>query len=318
MLVYIKTDTGELLKRDSLDGVSFDKCRLLWVDLLKPTEEDLASITEYFEFHPVAIDSCRQSVHEPGVHEFPGHLSVTWNFLRDDPETDKLEFATLVIFLGANFLVTVHHSEMPELEAIQAKLADGAAFHRDRPAPLLYSILDNAVDEYFPLVEGLTEQIDTLMEDMLSDDETGELKDILYLKHRNMAMRRIAVTHRDVIMKLARRDVPYIPEELSIYLLDVYDHLVRIGSEVDNNSDLIAASLDVHLNTVSNRLNVTMKRLTTVATIFLPLTFIVGLYGMNFENMPEIHWQYGYLVVWGVMIAVAVVMVIIARKKDWL
>jgi magnesium transporter len=131
-----------------------------------------------------------------------------------------------------------------------------------------------------------------------------------------MSVRRLAASHRDVVMKLSRRDTPFIPDDLVVYLLDVYDHLTRISSDVDNNSDLISSALDIHLNEVSNRMNVTMKRLTAVATIFMPLTFIVGLYGMNFR-VPEYRWFYGYLYVWILMIVVSVVMIIIAKKSDW-
>jgi magnesium transporter len=205
----------------------------------------------------------------------------------------------------------------PELDRVLENLEKEPSLYKEHPAPVIYSILDTAVDEYFPLVEDMTEKIDTYMENLLVDQGVGDLKTILAIKHRNMAARRMIAAHRDVVMQLARRDIPFIPEDLSVYIIDVYDHLVRIGAEVENNSDLISSSLDIHLNAVSNRLNVTMKRLTTIATIFMPLTFLVGLYGMNFRHMPELTWRYGYLLAWIALIIITIVMIIIAKVKDW-
>jgi magnesium transporter len=187
------------------------------------------------------------------------------------------------------------------------------SLYKDETATILYAILDNAVDEYFPYIEKITDDIDDYQDKLLSGDDTGDFETILALKHKNMQARRMVAAHRDVILKLQRRDMPFIPEELSVYILDVYDLLVRAATEVDSNADLITASMDIDLNMISNRLNVVMKKLTIVATIFLPLTFIVGVYGMNFKNMPELGWRYGYLLAWAVLFVIAVLTYFFAR-----
>jgi len=317
MRVYLQDKAGEVKKPASLQEVKLPDCMLLWVDVQEPSAEELALIGRFFEIHPVALEECQKEATLPKVQEFANHLFIIWHFLRDNPSTEKLETTALCMFLGENYLLTIHREAAPELDRILENLEKEPSLYKGHPAPVLYSILDTAVDAYFPMVEDLTEKIDTYMESLLMDQGIGDLKTILTIKHRNMAARRMVAAHRDVVMKLARRDIPFIPEDLSVYILDVYDHLVRIGTEVDNNSDLISSSLDIHLNAVSNRLNVTMKRLATIALVFMPLTFLVGLYGMNFRHMPELNWQYGYLVVWIVLLIIAVVMIVIAKVKDW-
>jgi magnesium transporter len=317
MRIYLQDKAGEVRAPASLKEVELPECRLLWVDVQNPSAEELSLVGRFFDIHPVALDECQKVVTLPKVQEFANHLFIIWHFLRDDPSTEKLETTALCMFLGENYLLTVHAEASPELDRVLENLKKEPSLYKEHPAPVLYSILDTAVDEYFPMVEDLTEQIDTYMEDLLVDQSVGDLKTILMIKHRNMAARRMIAAHRDVVMKLARRDIPFIPEDLSIYIIDVYDHLVRIGTEVDNNSDLISSSLDIHLNMVSNRLNVTMKRLAGIALIFLPLTFLVGLYGMNFRHMPELTWQYGYLLAWIVLLLIAAVMIIIAKVKGW-
>lgn len=315
--IYLQDKAGEIRKPASLQEVKVPECKLLWVDLQKPSGEELELIGHFFDMHPVALTECQKADTLPKVQEFENHLFIIWDFLRDDPSTEKLETTGLCMFLGANYLLTVHQKAAPELDRVLDNLEKEPSLYKEHPAPVLYSILDTAVDEYFPLVEDLTEKIDTYMENLLLDQGVGDLKTILTIKHRNMAARRMIAAHRDVVMKLARRDIPFIPEDLSVYIMDVYDHLFRIGSEVENNSDLISSSLDIHLNAVSNRLNVTMKRLTTIALVFMPLTFLVGLYGMNFRHMPELGWHYGYLMVWIILLVIAVVMIIIAKVKGW-
>ena len=315
--IYLQDKAGEVSKPASLQEVRLPDCKLLWVDLEKPSPEELELIGRFFDIHPVALEECQREEALPKIQEFPNHLFIIWDFLRDDPSTEKLETKSLCMFLGENYFLTLHQEAAPELDRVLDNLEKEPSLYKEHPAPVLYSILDTAVDEYFPLVEDLTEKIDAYMENLLVDQSVGDLKTILTIKHRNMAARRMITAHRDVVMKLARRDIPFVPEDLSVYIIDVYDHLVRIGTEVENNSDLISSSLDIHLSTVSNRLNITMKRLTTIATIFMPLTFLVGLYGMNFRHMPELGWRYGYLMVWIVLLVITVAMIIIARAKDW-
>ena len=316
MEVFVQKGAGKVEKAKSLDGIELADCKLLVVDLLDPSDDEIETVGKYFGLHPLTLRQYEEKASTPNIQEFPDHLYLTWDFLHDNPKTEVFEVSTLVIFVGTNYLVTMHSRKISELDDVHEKLLSDADLYKSNPAVVLYAIIDTAVDEYFPIVEDLTTDIDKYMEDLITEQNVGDLKSILTRKHRNMAIRRLATSHRDVVMKLARRDVPFIPDDLSVYLLDVYDHLSRIGQDIDTNTDLVSSSLDIHLNMVSNRMNITMKRLTTIATIFMPLTFIVGLYGMNFR-IPEIHWYFGYLFVWILMIAVTIGMVLIAKKNAW-
>jgi len=311
--IYLEKNDGSITKPESLDGVSVSDAGLLWIDLDGVDETELEQVGQLIGAHPIALNYCKEPAGQPKIQEFPDHLFVAWSFLRDPGDDEKLEALTLCLFLGGNFLVTIHKDHLAGLNAIWDKLQMDADLYKHHPAPILYAILDNSVDEYFPIVEDIANKVDAYQDEVMSGVE-GNLPTIMALKHRNMAMRRTVAAHRDVILKLQRRDMPFIPDDLSIYIMDVYDLLVRIAADVDSNSDLITASLDINLNMVSNRLNEVMKKLTIVATIFLPLTFLVGVYGMNFKNMPELGWRYGYLASWIALAAIAVATYFIARR----
>lgn len=314
--VYLEDGSGKSRQADSLEGIKLADCRLLWVDATAVSDQQATAIANFFNIHPLAMQQCAKSTSLPKVQEFSDHLFIIWKFVRDKPRSEAIETENICLFLGSNFLVTLHQEELEEVKAVDDKLTADPAVYRGQPSTLLYAILDSAVDEYFPIVEELTQKIDAYMEKVVTGNNVGDLQTILTLKHRNMAMRRLVASHSEALMKLARRDVPFIPDDMAVYLLDVYDHLVRIFSEVDNNSDLITSSLDIHLNQVSNRLNVTMKRLAGIAMIFMPLTFLVGIWGMNLR-MPETSWHYGYLFAWLLFLVIAGVMVITGIRKDW-
>lgn len=314
MRVYLEDSSGNARQSDSLNGVSLEECRLLWVDSVAPAAAELEQLASFFDIHPVAVMSYEDTDQVPKVIEFPDHLFIVWHFLRDDPETELVESSAVLVFLGSDYLLTIHREEMQELEEIFSKLVKDPEIYHHQPAALLYAVLDSAVDGYFPVVEKVTDMVDAFQEEIVSSGSAGDVHTIMALKHRNMALRRNASWHRDVLLKLSRRDVPFIPHDMSIYLLDVYDHLVRISSEVDNNSDLITSSLDINLSMASNRLSEVMKKLTIVSTIFLPLTFLAGVWGMNFRRMPELFWSHGYLLAWVSLIVVGIATYFIAMR----
>jgi len=318
MKIYILDRKGSSKEVDSLDGVELADNKLAWLDTQDPTDEERRRLQDFFGIHPLALAVSHKVEDVPRVQEFEGHILVIWSFLRGKPSSEKIETASLYMILGANYLVTIHMEDIPELDTVFQKTKEGAILRHEHPAFFLYTIMNLAVEEFFPLVEELEEKIDAYMENLLSDQKGGDLNTVMALKHRNMAVRRTVFALRDVVMRLASRDLPYIPDELSVYLMDVYERLARLSMEVDNNSDLISSSLDIHLSAVSNRLNVTMKRLTAVATFFMPATFLAGVYGMNFVHLPEVHWYYGYLFFWVLIIVITVAMAVIARKQNWL
>lgn len=317
MKTYIIDNKGHPHEGESLEGVDLAACKLVWVDLQDPSLEERRSLRDFFDLHPLMVEVPLEAETLPRVLEFDGHVLVIWNVIRDEPATEKLETTSLYMVLGDNFLITAHIPDLPEIDNIFDRLRKEPAPRRDHPAFFLYSIMNVTVEEWFPLVEKLKEDIDSYMEMILSDNKSSDISAVMALKHQNMAARRTISALRDVVLRLARRDLPVIPDDMGVYLMDVYDHLTRVYLEVDNNSELISSSVDIHLSTVSNRLNVTMKRLTAVATFFMPATFLAGVYGMNFKHFPEIYWYWGYLFFWIAIIVITVGMFIIARRQDW-
>ena len=318
MDVYFVDKQGRSAETDSLEGVVLADCKLVWVDVKDPSLEERKYLRDFFDLHPLTAETPLEAETVPRVVEFAGHIFMIWNLLRDRPETEKVEITSLYIILGDNYIITAHLEDVHEIATMFKRLRDESRPRRDHPAYFLYAIMNVSVEEWFPMVEGLKDDIDSYMEEMLSDDESGDVGTVMALKHKNMAVRRTLSALRDTVMRLARRDLATVPDELIVYLMDIYDRLTRLYLEVDNNSDLISSSLDIHLSVVSNRLNVTMKRLTAIATFFMPATFLAGVYGMNFIHMPEYHWYYGYLFFWVLIIILTVVMVLIARKQEWL
>jgi magnesium transporter len=317
MKTYIIDNEGHPQEGDSLEGVVLAACKLVWVDVKDPSLEERAYLRDFFDLHPLTATAVLESETVPRVQEFDGHVLTVWSMLRDQPSTEKLEITSVYMVLGDNFLVTAHIEDIHEIDTMFKKLQGETVPRHDHPAFFLYTIMNVSVEEWFPMVEGLKEQIDAYLEDMLADDKSSDVSTVMALKHSNMAVRRTISALRDVTMRLARRDLATIPDELGVYLMDVYDRLTRLYLEVDNNTDLISSSLDIHLSVVSNRLNVTMKRLTAVATFFMPATFLAGVYGMNFRHFPEINWYWGYLYFWIAIVVITMAMFVLARRQDW-
>ncbi|MBN1288604.1 MAG: magnesium/cobalt transporter CorA [Actinobacteria bacterium] len=317
MKVLFSDGSGAVNIEEKLDDVDLKKCKVFWVDLLNPDKEELGTVTDFLGLHPITFKSYEEKKTIPSVQQFQEYLKINWDFIDGSGSDEELNVNPIILLLGDNYLVTVHERTMPEIDEVVNRWIDEPSVYHQSSAPLLYDILDTAVDGYFPIVEDLSDRIDRCIDRLMTSSSQEDLQTIMSIKHENMTMRRTLMAHRDVMMQLSRRDMPHIPRELYEYLVHVYDHLVRVGMEVENNSDLVSSTLDIYLSSVSNRLNITMKRLTTIATIFMPLTFIVGLYGMNFKYMPEFNWHYGYAFAWGTIIVTTVVMIILARKYDW-
>jgi len=313
MRVYYEKNDGGVSRGNSLDGIALDDCRLLWIDMEDPPGEEVELAGAFVGAHPVALNTVIREGALPKLQEFGDHLFLTWYFARDRGGDGGPETSTLFAFLGRNFLLTIHREALAGLDDVWNKLEADSELYRHQPALALYAVLDNSVDEYFPIVEDIANSIDSYQDLLMSGQAPRGLETVIAQKHRNMSMRRLVTMHHDVILKLGRRDTPFIPGEISVYMMDVYDLLVRVASEIDTNADLITASMDIHLNVVSNRLNEVMKKLTIVATIFLPLTFLTGLFGMNFKYMPELGWRYGYLMAWIAFFVIAVITYFLAR-----
>ncbi|OFW56614.1 MAG: magnesium and cobalt transport protein CorA [Candidatus Solincola sediminis] len=318
MKIYVVDNSCAVKKISDLSGIKLGDCSLIWLDAQAPSDEERNSIQQFFGIHPLAMEVSKRAENVPRAQEFDGHMMVIWEFLHDRESLDKVGLTSLYLIMGSNYLVTIHMEDIPILNDVFDKLKEDEEPKHHHPAFFLYTIMNVSVEQFFPFVEDLQDKIDTYMENLLASNKAGDLNALMGLKHRNMSIRRTVYSLRDVVMRLASRDIPLIPDDLNVYLMDVYDRLARLSLEVESNSDLVSSSLDIHLNAVSNRLNVTMKRLTGIATFFMPATFLAGVYGMNFIHMPEYKWQYGYLYFWIIIVVIVVAMAVVAKRQDWL
>jgi magnesium transporter len=280
--------------------------RIVWVDLASPTKEDAASILSgVFHFHPLAIGDCTNRRQNPKVEDFNDYLFIVMHGV--DPDASVREFKTrpLSLFVGRSYIVSVHRDASRSVEHAMDSARHSPRVMSEGPDSVLYNILDYQVDLYLPVLDNFGKKIDDLEGHIFSTPTEAVMADVLAFKKALMRLRRIAGHQRDILLRLVRREFPVIDEKAIFGLRDVADHLVRITDLSDTYREQIAGALDAHLSIVANRTNETMRVLTVIATLFIPLTFIVGIYGMNFDHMPELHWRYGYLGVWVVMLAVA-------------
>ena len=291
----------------------------IWVDLEAPTEDELAILADPFRFHPLAIEDCLTPEHQPKVEDFGGVLFLIFRGIDTNPPVAGFQTLKLAAFLGSNFLVTYHRRPMRSISLVRERYdqESGRGLFR-RVDHLLYEILDHLIEHYFPILESLEEEIDAIEDELLGDCSPATLDRVLSTKRRVQEIKRTLAPHREVFTRIGRDAFPMIAQETIVFYRDLYDSTVRLAEAADSYRDLLTNLFDAYLSVVSQRINEVMKVLTVIATILLPLTFIVGVYGMNFDHMPELHWRYGYFVVWAVMLAVAAGLLWGFRRRGWI
>ena len=312
-----------------LNNLSFDEIKtaisnekgLLWIILTSPSQNELMEILhDAFAFHPLTIEDCQsQGYQVPKIDDFGSYLFIVSHALIPPAENfDTLETNELDIFLGKNFVVTVSNgSGMLPVEDVLARIKKDERLLSNESDFLCHAILDELVDDYMPLLDKMDEEIDWMEDKVLEKPSPQILQRVLSLKHITLSLRRIISPQRETMNRLSRDDFSVISPKHRIYFRDIYDHLVRLQDLMESVRDVVSGALDIYLSVTSNKLNEVMKALTIVSTIFLPLSFFAGVYGMNFHFFPEITWKYGYLYVWGLFIAVGSFMIWYFKKKGW-
>jgi magnesium transporter len=313
-----KVETG--FKAEHLPELLNDEQALVWVDMLEPTTADEEVLRDVFKFHPLTIEDCHENRHYPKVEEFPGYLYLIVHGVRADTSPDHFNTIELDAFLGKNYVITYHHDEFRSIANVRQSIMTSPVTGQRGPAFLLYSILDQIVDYYSPVLDDFDERIDQLEAGIfhLKRPNNAVLEDIMDLKRGVLRLRRISAKQREVILRMSRGEFPLIDQQMLPFYRDVHDHIVRVTDLAESYRDLIGGALEAYLSVVSNRMNEIMKVLTIFSAIMLPLTFIAGVYGMNFDNMPELRKPYGYFIVWGIMITVAVGMLFLFWKRGWI
>ena len=291
---------------------------VVWVDISDPSVPESLLLSDTFGFHPLSVEDAMSKLEFPKVEAYEGYLYVVLHGLAytkgDDFATHDIDF-----FLGRNFLVTVHDGTSRSVKEIQEHCPRNPHILGDGPVALFHRIVDRMVDRYLPEVDEFEEWMDEIEDTVFGEPSTNVVRDILDLKRQISALRRIAIPQRDVIGRLARREFTDISSEMAYRFRDVYDHIVRLNDEAMMLHDRITGVLEAHLSSVNNRLNQVMKVLTVVATVFMPLTLLSGIWGMNVD-LPRFPGgdaaQFWWIV--GAMVALAALMLAVFRRKRWI
>jgi magnesium transporter len=291
----------------------------LWVDLAAPTPEDGRLLTDVFHFHPLAVEDALSEIHHPKIETYDGYLYLILH--RIDFQEKEHWFATRDVdfFLGPNYLVTVHDGLSRSIAALQAVCDKHDRVLAEGPAALMHRIIDSMVDNYRPEIEELEQHMNELEDQAILGQKSDLVRDILALKRDLASLRRVLIPQRDAVGRLARREFAAIGDELTYRFRDVYDHLVRLSDEATLLQDRVTGILEAHLSTISNRLNLVMKVLTVMSTIFLPLTVLTGMWGMNVP-LPEFPGGAAMQFWWvtGCMVVIAAIMLALFRRNGWI
>ena len=305
---------------DQLPELLKEEKTVTWIDMNEPAEADEHILLDVFHFHPLTVEDCRETRNSPKVEEFPAYLYFIVHGVRADTSPDHFNTIELDGFLGKNYVITYHHEKFRSIDNVKQLLQTSPTACQRGSAFLLYQILDQIVDYYSPVLDDFDERIDRLEDDIFTLDRPTKtiLEEIMDLKRGVLRLRRISAKQKEVILRMSRGEFPLIEPHILPFYRDIHDHIGRVTDLAENYRDLISGAMEAYLSVVSNRMNEIMKVLTIFSAIMLPLTFIAGVYGMNFEHMPELSSKYGYFVVWGVMIFVAVGMLGLFWLRGWI
>ncbi len=302
-------DPKEIAKlADGCDG-------LLWVDLVEPDEDDLACLEEQFNLHPLAMEDVRKHHQRPKLDQYPTHAFVV-AYSNDLQEVD--------FFVGEHWLVTVREHD----EDGKAWDNEGARTRFERMTAdvatvgfLLYVLLDELVDGYFASADSTEDVLDDVEGTIFRafGADAGEIHQQLFeVRRKLVAFRRVVVPLRDVVQAILRGEVGAVDEKARVHMRDVYDHVLRVVDQLDAHRELVGNAVDANLAMMSNRMNEVMKRMTSWGAILLVSTLLAGIYGMNFDHMPELHWRYGYPFALSLMAVVTILGYQYFKRKDWL
>jgi len=296
---------------------------LRWIDLRGQDAPQLELLRARFDFHPLAIEDCAHLDQRPKLEEYRDHIFlVTQGFADIGKTACELELQELHAFLGERYLVTVHLGEIAALEKVWVRLTGDPKLLERGADFAYYLVADRLVDDNFPILDRVADELDELEDAVLKSPRREDLQRIFELKRLLVSMRKVLSPQRDVQGLLSKRGDPRIGERTAVYMRDVYDHLVRINESIEANRDLLGNALDAYLSAVGQRTNEIVKYLTVMSAIFLPLSFIVGFFGQNFDNLPLLKdWVHSDRLMWamiGICLALPAGMLAWFKHRNWL
>ena len=280
--------------------------------------EVLESLGKQFQLHPLLLEDIANTDQRPKLDDYETCLFFVLKMLSVNERQDIVVEQVSLVF-GRNFVLSFQENGSDVFSPVRDRLRGNKGRLRHAGADyLLYALVDSIVDQYFAVVEVLGEKIEVLQDLVVSDPNPETLRQIHALKGQLLFLRRAVWPLREATNNFSRSECPFLQESTKVFFRDVYDHVVQIVDTIETLREMVSASLDIYLSSISYRLNAVMKVLTIITTIFMPLTFIVGIYGMNFEHMPELKWEWGYPMVLGIILVIAIAMLGFFKRKKWI
>ncbi|MFC2105148.1 magnesium/cobalt transporter CorA [Candidatus Bipolaricaulota bacterium] len=313
------------VRRDMLDSVeeclsSHESPQISWINVDGVHDvEKIQRIGEGFNLHPLIIEDIVHTGQRPKVEEYESILFIVLRMLRWSEESEQIDDEQVSVVLGPSWVVSFQERAGDVFDPIRERIQSNRGRIRKLGSDYLaYALIDAVVDHYFSILETLGERIEALGEDMTENPKREDLQSIRHMKRELLFMRKSVWPLREVLSSIQRDESQLIREATQPYLRDVYDHTIQIIDTVETFRDMVSGLMDLYLSSISNRMNEVMKVLTIIATIFIPLSFFAGLYGMNFVYMPELQWRFGYFGLLGLMFAVCGGMLLYFRRRKWL
>jgi magnesium transporter len=306
-------DIGEIGETLNQNG------HFVWVGLHEPDEDLLMQVQRAFHLHELAIEDAHTAHQRPKIDTYGDSLFIVLRTAQQNDTEQKIDFGETHFFIGNNYLVTVRHGSTLSYSDVRARCESTPQLLRKGPAFALYAVMDSIVDRFFPVIHAFEQRLDSLEDNIFSEHASRETTAQTYhLKRELLELKRAVSPLIDLCNRLIRFDLDLIPEDTRPYFRDVYDHAVRINEMVDTLRELLTSALEAHFSLVSISQNEVSKRFAGWAAIIGVPTMIAGIYGMNFDSMPELHWNYGYPLIIAVITGVCLLLFLRFKKMGWL
>jgi magnesium transporter len=291
-----------------------------WINVDGVHDADLVDrLGRAFGLHPLILEDIMTTSQRPKMEDLGNAVYAVLRMIELEGRAAKVVTEQLSLVFGKNFVLSFQERPGDMFDPVRERIRQGKGRIRKMgPDYLAYALMDAVVDHYFVVLEKLGDRVERLEDALVANPRQETLHEIYGLKREMLFLRKSVWPLREVVAKLERAESDLVQEATEIFFRDVYDHAIQVIDNVETFRDMLSGMLETYLSSISNRMNEVMKVLTIIATIFIPLTFIVGVYGMNFEHFPELKWRLGYFLVWGVMIAIGIGMAIFFRRKKWL
>lgn len=322
-LIEYSAEALEETRFDSVeDGLAYQPRQpVLWLNVYGHDPEAMRAIGERFHLHPLVLEDILNARQRPKVEDYGDYLFMATRvfYFPSDHETSRLRYDQVYFVIGENFVLTFQERPLGIFETVRERLRTARGLIRGKGADYLaYSLIDALIDDYFGVINQLTEQVEQADRALLVMSDGAVLRRIQRLKHDCLKLRRSLLPMREILTALNRGDYGFFKGETLVYMRDAYDHTLHLLESVEMSRENVSDMLELYMSTQSNRLNVQMRVLTVITMIFMPLTLIAGIYGMNFKYMPELEWHYGYYYSLALMGAIAVAMSVWFWRRRWL